>query len=72
MTPCGADWTIRPVGSSHLHVAAAASPSLSLSIVEFDTVEDAARAINELSGKEIAGRKIFIREVRVSDRLIEE
>ena len=34
-------------------------------IVEFDTVDEAARAINSLSGSEIEGRKIFIREVKI-------
>ena len=33
-------------------------------IVEFATVEDAARAINECSNEEIQGRKIFLREDR--------
>ena len=33
-------------------------------IVEFASVDDAARAINECSNQEIAGRKIFLREDR--------
>ena len=33
-------------------------------IVEFSSNEDAARAINECSNQEIAGRKIFLREDR--------
>jgi len=47
--------------------------SLHCSVVEFTTLHDAARAINELSGQKFGDRTIYVREVnRQADRKIQQ